>query len=488
MWYALPMQMTPDQYMSKLALPEVYRVGGSVRDEIIGREAKDSDYIVRGATLDELAAALQSSRARISPLKLRTGQQVGWRAKVKHIGVLEVVLPRMEQCFGGGRHDVDIRIDKDLELAQDAVRRDFTINALYRNVHSGSLIDPLGTGLPDLQRKLISTTQPLSFHDDPLRTLRALRFVSVLGFDLHELTVAQMTQHADSVTGLTQKGVSGTALDELSRILMGTWPKAALEYAATTGVLQVLLPELAPMIGYEQRSRYHEKTTSDHTFCAVQAAANMHTHAPLRVRLALLFHDSGKPLMAWTDEDGLQHYYALSQDKAIELGAPAACLEDHEIVGARQARKALNRLNAPKDLTRDVTTLIERHMLPLHENIKPFKVRKWRAKLGDEMFRDLITHRLCDVLGKGGETTEAVEILEWIANEQNRAVKAEVPVTVKDLDISGAELRDIGLVGPEIGKVLRQLLHEVLAQPRLNENEWLAKRAYSLNINKEEKC
>jgi tRNA nucleotidyltransferase (CCA-adding enzyme) len=479
-WYASQMpKTTPDQYMATLDLPEVYRVGGSVRDELLGRQAKDSDYMIRGTGFENIAHELTSNGAKISPLKLRGGgKQIGWRALVRGLGVLEIVVPRTEVSTGTGRHDFDIICDSELPLEQDAIRRDFTINALYRNVKTGDLVDPLGLGQDDLKKKIIRTTHSSSFRDDPLRTLRALRFVSRLpDFGLSIDTYDQMVLHSGAVTGLTQKGVSATALDELSKILMGSRPGLALDTAARSGVLTVLLPELEPMIDFDQRSRYHEKNTSEHVFDAVQAAANMHTHAPLRVRMALLFHDCGKPKMAWTDDAGLQHYYALSAEKAVELGASVFSLRSHEYWGAVMAGEALHRLNAPKDLRKDVVTLIERHMLPLHENIRPIKIRKLRAELGDSLLRDLITHRLADVLGKGGDTSDAVEVLAWIANEQQRAIDADVPTNVTQLGISGRELVDLGLQGAEIGRVQKQLLHEVLAQPKLNTNEWLVSRA-----------
>jgi tRNA nucleotidyltransferase (CCA-adding enzyme) len=471
---------TPDQYMAGLNLPEVYRVGGSVRDEILGRSAKDSDYMVRGATLAELRSALAPA-GKISTIKLRTGQAVGVRASVKGLGLLEVVLPRKEVSTGPGRHDFEMICDPTITLAEDAQRRDFTINALYRDVKSGVVRDPLGRGLSDLHQRRIRTTHPDSFRDDPLRILRALRFVSTLpSFILTASTEVEMRNHAEAVTGLTQKGVSATALNELERLLMGGRPGYALEAMARLDVMAVLLPELAPMLGFEQRSRYHEKTTSQHTFDAVQAAGAMHSHAPLRVRMALLFHDCGKPKMAWTGEDGLQHYYALSPAKAVELDAPVYSLESHEYWGAKLAGEALKRLNAPSRLRQDVVTLIERHMLTLHENIRPIKIRKLRSELGDELLRDLITHRLCDVIGKGGDTSEAVEVLTWVANEQERAIVAAVPLKPTDLKLSGGELLAMGLRGREIGEMQRTLMHEVLAQPKLNTNEWLDRHARKL--------
>lgn len=471
------MLTTPDKFMESLGFPETYRVGGSVRDEIIGRHSKDSDYVICKATIDDIRLAIGKAGAKPSMLKLRTGQVVGVRAAIKGLGLLEIVIPRTEVSTGPGRHDFDIHAAPDVRLEQDAIRRDFTMNAVYLNINTRNYFDPLN-GLADLEAKWVRTTHSDSFREDPLRTLRALRFCSNLdGFVLVESTFREMKAHAGAVTGLTDKGVSATALDELSKLLMGARPGYALQMMADAGVMVVLLPELEPMLDFDQRSRYHTKSTSQHTFDAVQAAANMHAHAPLRVRLALLFHDCGKPKMAWTDEKGLQHYYALDPKRAVELGASVNSLEDHETWSARLAGEALSRLNAPKKLRKDVVTLIERHMLPLHENFRPIKVRKLRAELGDQMLRDLITHRLADVLGKGGDTTASVEVLTWIAHEQDRAIDAGVPLHAKDLKITGFDLKELGLDGHEIGRVQKQLLHEVLAQPKLNTAEWLTTRA-----------
>jgi tRNA nucleotidyltransferase (CCA-adding enzyme) len=201
--------------------------------------------------------------------------------------------------------------------------------------------------------------------------------------------------------------------------------------------------------------------------------------------MALLFHDSGKPDVAWKGEDGYDHYYAMP-DKELERRTADGqftkllSLHDHETIGAAIAEKALTRLNAPADLRRDVTTLVKRHMLPLHQNIKPFKVRMWRSELGDALLRDLITHRLADVVGKGGDIAEAVEVLQWIEKQRMTAVHNGVPTNAKGLEIGGHDLMALGLEGKDIGRVQKQLLHEVIAQPKLNEREWLLKRAEAL--------
>lgn len=454
-----------DRFMERLPVPEVHRVGGSVRDELLGRAAKDADYVVRGTELYALECMVRATSADVSPLRLREeGPQVGVRVTIGG-QCIEVCLPRTEASTGGGRHDFEMAVDSTLPLEADAMRRDFTINALYRDVRNPKqVVDPLG-GLTDLHGRLIRTTHPSSFRDDPLRTLRALRFVSTLGFELALMTYLEMKEHADAVTGLTQKGVSSTALDELSRLLLGRRPARALRVARDTGVLRVLLPELEAMIGFEQGSRYHSKTVDEHTFDAVQAAAD--ADAQLRVRMALLFHDSGKPAAAWIDENGDTHYYAQKGGRA------------HEEIGAELAEQAMWRLNASRPLRQDVHRLVERHMLPLSRP-KRIRVHTLRAELGDSLLGDLTLHRRCDVLGKGGDTTGALAALSRFEELHRYAKHSRVPRAVDELPIGGGELLNLGLKGRAVGEVQRQLLHEVMAQPDLNVREWLVRRAGAL--------
>lgn len=303
--------------------------------------------------------------------------------------------------------------------------------------------------------------------------------MSTLSFHMTATTHAQMYAYASNVNALTLKGVSGTALSELLRLLDGARPGPALYVARDTGVLQVLLPELASIIGFKQSNAHHTKDLDAHTFDAVQAAATR--GAPTRVRLALLFHDAGKPWMAWGGTDGYQHYYALTpQQIAEQPGAPPTAVYSHEWWGAWLANAALTRLNAPAALRQDVVTLIERHMLPLVKT-RAIKVREWRAELGDDLLRDLIAHRRYDVISKGTDATEAVMALDAIAEQHARDIHDRVPRAVKDLAATGGEIAAAtGAKGPVIGELQRQLLHETMCQPKLNTHDWVIARAQSL--------
>lgn len=462
MWYAsCPMSRIylADNFIGSLGM-EAYRVGGSVRDEIIGKRPKDADYIVRGIRMDELGRELVRKGCKIAPLEARNKAMLGWFASIPEVGRVEIVLPRSERSTGSGR-DMEITVDPALPLAEDAKRRDFTFNALYKAVGpgypkkavEGGVIDPTSYGLYDLQHRIIRTSHPDSFEDDPLRILRALRFVSTLNADLDPETRAQMFLLADQVTGLTDKGVSGTVLDELSKLLMGQCPAKALRIARDTGVLAAVLPELAPILGHDPESRYHDLDTDEHTFKALETAA--HVGAPLRVRWALLFHDSGKPDVEWVGDDGRKHYYARLDSE-----------RDHEVASSERWLRAATRMNVPKTLRKDVNTLVLHHMIPTKTRNPGGRVRRMRVSFGDDLLRDLLLHRTCDLSGKGSKV--ALNHIEHIAKMERmrqEAADAGVPASVADLQINGKDAIEAGHAPRWIGQTLGVVLDDVVTDP-----------------------
>lgn len=484
---------TADTFIASLGF-EAYRVGGSVRDEILDRKVKDCDYMIRGARLDGIKRALVRAgeaydRFAVKPLTLRDGQQGGWRVSGRGLGLIEIMMPRTEVSTGPRHQDFRLVVDPDLTLLDDAVRRDFTFNALYKIVDSvptdGALvnvIDPTGRGVEDLTRRRINVTHADSFRDDPLRTLRALRFISTLGYELGAETRATMALHADAVTGLSLKGyASGTVLQELSKLLMGDDPAGALRVARDTGVLAVAWPELAPMLGFDQGSRYHDMTTDEHTFKALDTAA--HTDAPLRVRMALLFHDSGKPATAWVGDDGRKHYYQQFKEltRASVMHAPgtARINADHEVVGERIWRTAAVRMGGDKPLREDVARLIRHHMIKC-EKVSAVKVRRARVQFGDEVLRDLYHMRMCDLSGKGEANMKHMENIAEMERIRVASRIKEVPVSLKDLQINGRDVAELGVKsGKAIGDVLKGVLDEVVCDPSEDKlsRDWQLKAA-----------
>jgi tRNA nucleotidyltransferase (CCA-adding enzyme) len=450
-------------------------VGGAVRDELLGLEAKDADFLVPGVDTDELKRRL-APHGRVEDLVV-AGRLVGVRLHPREKSVrqfaragIEFAPPRKEVSTGRGRHDFEIVADPSLPVEEDMRRRDFTINAMAKRLATGELVDPLG-GRKDLERKVLRTVSPTSFAEDPLRLVRALRFVSQLGFDPDEQTLRQMHEEAESVRLVSGEriggGLAADGMGELSKLVLGTQPAKALRLARDTGVLVQMIPEFERAIGFDQESRYHDLTVDEHTFAVVQETANAKRALP--VRLAALFHDIGKPYSAWRGTDGRLHYYA----------KPGYAEHSHEQVGAELAAEALRRLRYPNGLRTRVCRIVRHHMFQVGKG-DAVRARRFLAKHGDELAFQLVDHKEADFLGKrsdaGPPPLEDVEKLRRF----RRVLEHERrnPHRLSDLAVDGRDLIDLGYrPGPELGRTLRDLLHDVVEEPGRNTREELLARA-----------
>jgi tRNA nucleotidyltransferase/poly(A) polymerase len=371
---------------------------------------------------------------------------------------------------GPGRHDFEIVADPSLSVEDDMRRRDFTVNAMAKRLATGELLDPLG-GRADLQRRVLRTVSPTSFAEDPLRLVRALRFVSHLDFELDDATLEQMRVEAASVELVSGEriggGIAADGMGELSKLLLGAQPAKALRLARDTGVLVHVLPEFAPAIGFDQESRYHDLTVDEHTFAVVQAAADAKRGLP--VRLAAVFHDLGKPLTAWRGTDGRLHYYAKH----------GYADRSHEQVGAELAGNALRRLRYPNALRDRVCRIVRHHMFQVGRGDE-LRARRFLAKHGDELAFQLVDHKEADFLGKRGMSglppLDDIEKLRRFRRVLERERKQ--PHRLADLAVDGRDLIAIGFTpGPELGRALHELLREVVDDPSRNTHDDLVRRA-----------
>jgi tRNA nucleotidyltransferase (CCA-adding enzyme) len=445
-----------------------------VRDELLGHESKDADFLVPSVDIEGLRAAL-APHGRTEEL-IVAGRPVGVRfyprdaeLRKKARAGIELAPPRREISTGPGRHDFEIVVDPSASVEDDLNRRDFTINAIARRLSDGTIVDP-HNGREDLERRILRTVTPNSFAEDPLRLVRGLRFVSQLDLDPDEQTLAQMRAEAESVSRVSGEriggGLAADGMGELSKLLMGKHPAKALRLARDTGVLVHLLPEFAPAIGFEQESRYHDMTVDEHTFEVVQAAAK--AGAPLRVRLAVLFHDLGKPQVAWRGTDNRLHYYA----------KPGYATHSHEQVSAQLADAALERLRYPTELRQRVVRIVRAHMID-PGRADEVRARRLLQRYGVGLTFDLLDHKRADLLGKGPANDKDLERLR----EFRRVVEHEKTSAhrLRDLAISGDDLIGIGFKpGPEVGHTLRALLDEVVREPATNTRDHLLKRASEL--------
>ena len=290
---------------------------------------------------------------------------------------------------------------------------------------------------------MLRTVSPTSFAEDPLRLVRALRFVSQLGFEPDESTLRADARRGDvgpaRLRRARRRRSRADGMGELSKLLLGKEPARALRIARDTGVLVELLPEFERAIGFDQESRYHSLTVDEHTFAVVQAAADA-GHS-LAVRLAALFHDLGKPHVAWRGSDGRLHYYAKPGARRQEPRAGR--------VRAREERRSRGCAIRPRCVTR-VERIVRHHMFSIGKG-DALRARRFLAKYGDELAFDLIDHKEADYRGKPGEDGEPpledIEKLDRFRRLLERERKN--PHRLADLAVNGNDLIELGFTpGP----------------------------------------
>ena len=452
------MQRPIEDYVRSLGL-DAYLVGGAVRDELLGGEAKDADFVVPGVDTETLRELLLHHGA-VEDL-IVSDRLVGLRFHPRDREIralvpagIEFAPPRREVSTGPGRHDFEIVADASLSVEEDMRRRDFTVNAMARRLATGEYVDPLG-GRRDLEQGVLRAVSGESFREDPLRIVRGLRLVSQLGLEPDEATRTQMRENAAAIALVAPERIGGgLAADgrgELSKLLLGREPARALRLARDTGVLEPLLPELAAVVGYEQGSARQHLPLDEHVFEVVQHTADARDR--LEVRLGALLHDLGKP-------------------EAERAGG------DHAQLGAAIASRVLRRLRYPTRLRRYVTRLVGEHGFDELAHPQPVDARRFLARHGDELALDLLAHKAADMRGKDRSESEHEAFARF---RELVAAERASPHTLAALAVSGDDLIAAGFrEGPELGRVLATLLDEVVEEPRRNERDRLLERARTL--------
>ena len=412
---------------------EAWIVGGCVRDLLLDRTPTDYD-ITTSALPRQTEAVFQDGRV------LETGIRHGTVTLLAEGMPLEITTYRVDGAYSDARHPDGVTFTA--SLREDAARRDFTVNAMAYAPGLG-LRDFFG-GQADLSRRLIRAVgdPDRRFQEDALRVLRAIRFAAVLAFSLEEETAAAARRQA---AGL-QKVSAERVFQELSKLLCG--PKAGEVLLAYPDILGQVIPELLPLVGFDQHSRHHCYDVCTHTAVAVD-----HVPPRLDLRLAMLLHDVGKPDTFSLGEDGQGHFYGHHR-RSMEL-----------------AEEILTRLRAPRKLREQVLTLVRYHDAQIEED--PARLRRWLHKLGPETFFALLDIQRGDAAGQGPAYCTRIARLNQMES-QARALLAQAPcLTLADLAVNGRDLLALGYRGPALGRGLQRLLEEVLAGRLANEKSAL---------------
>ncbi|MDR0280077.1 MAG: multifunctional CCA addition/repair protein [Paucimonas sp.] len=301
---------------------QIYKVGGAVRDRLLGRPVTDNDWVVVGATAQQMEALGYRPVGTDFPVFLHpeSGE--------------EYALARTERKSGVGYGGFTFHASPDVTLEQDLIRRDLTINAMAEDDH-GNLTDPYN-GKQDLDNRLLRHVSP-AFAEDPLRVLRVARFAARfagLGFQVAPQTLELMRQLSDS--GELQALTAERSWKEISRALMEDHPQVFIQVLRDCGALKELMPEVDALFGVPQPPAHHpEIDTGVHTLAVLEQAARH--DQPLTVRWACLLHDLGKgttPEKDWPrhiahEHRGLKLIEAVNQ----RFKAPRDCQELAILVG-----------------------------------------------------------------------------------------------------------------------------------------------------------
>ena len=416
---------------------DLYLVGGSVRDALMGRLGHDLDFTT-DARPDTTEAILRSC----THATWGIGRAFGTIGAQIDDWVVEVTTYRADAYHPDSRKPEIVYGDT---LEDDLIRRDFTVNAMALHAMTRTFSDPYA-GLADIVAGVLRTPFPpeRSFSDDPLRMMRAARFTSQLGFTVTDEVRAAMTDMAPRIEIISAERIR----DELSKTLLTDHPRAGLDLLVATGIADHVLPEL-PALRLERDEHHRHKDVYEHSLTVLDQSIDLEKrrgHEPdLTGRLAALLHDIGKP-----------------PTRKFEPGSKVS-FHHHDVVGAKMARKRLKALTYPSQGVKDVSKLVELH-LRFHgygdQGWTDSAVRRYVRDAGDQLERlHILTRSDCTTRNR-----RKAERLEFAYDDLERRIadltaKEELAAIRPDLD--GEEIMaTLGIKpGPAVGKAYKFLLN-----------------------------
>lgn len=417
---------------------EGYTVGGCVRDSLLDRTPNDWD-ITTNATPEEMKVCFKDFRV------IETGIRHGTLTVIVDGMQLEITTYRNDGEYLDNRHPVQVTFSKNIE--DDLSRRDFTVNAMAYHPQKG-FVDLFG-GREDLQNRIIRAVGDAKtrFEEDGLRILRAIRFASVLDFDIAEDTAKAVHACKNLLSGIAAERIR----EELCKLICGRGAVRILrEYI---DVISVFLPELARCVDFEQNTKYHCYDVFEHTLQALSLCKD----ADLITRLGILLHDIGKPLCYTEDEQG-GHF------------------KGHAPVGVEITKEVLSRLRFDNETIRRMELLVEWHDIPLSAEKK--RVKRLLQKLSDEDILRLLEIKRCDRLAHAPDFREMPTDLALIPSVMEEIRAEDACLSLRTLAIGGDDLMALGVPkGKQIGELLHALLDDVIEERLPNEKEALLQAA-----------
>lgn len=421
-----------------------YVVGGCVRDSILGRIPNDWD-ICTSATPDEMLEIFKDQRV------IETGLQHGTITVVMGAESFEVTTYRIDGIYSDNRRPDNVTFTND--LVEDLRRRDFTINAMAYNDAEG-LIDPFN-GVNDLMYQKISCVGCAKdrFEEDALRILRAIRFAAQLEFDIMPETDWQIHQQYHKLKNISVERINS----EFCKIVVSE--SFCVELLLYQDVFSLFIPELADMIGFNQHNPYHDYDVFTHTIHALENCNS----TDLTTRLAVFFHDFGKPHCYQDDENGVRHF------------------KGHGRVSCDIVDEIMHRLRFDNQTRNNVSELVYYHDATFEVGTK--YVKRWLNKIGLEQYKRLLEVRKADIRGQKFQCDESrIDKVNTIEKLLDVVLQDNECFTMKELAVNGNDLMNIGYrPGKALGDALQALLQKVIDGELPNEKDELLDFAHLIN-------
>ncbi len=423
---------------------EVFLVGGCVRDLLLNRPVHDYDM-----TTSMPAEAMISLFSQLDCNVVPTGLKHGTVTIIRRHQAVEITTYRTESSYLQHRRPANVQFTRSLK--EDLKRRDFTINAMAYHPDHG-IIDCFHSQ-EDLKQNLIRGVgnSEERFTEDALRIMRAIRFHCQLSFSLHPQTHDAIIKNSRLLVYISKERIR----DEFNKILL-TDKKDLLQFLKDMHVLPYILPEIEIIYDHEQHSPWHLYDVFKHTDIALNHAEN----ASLRVRLAIVLHDIGKP-HCQTFENGIAHY------------------KGHASYSAKTAEAMLSSLRYAKKTIHEICLLIRFHDTRTYDR-KGLRALLYAMNNDFSLVEDLLTVQLCD---------NAAKVLQKVKSQNECILQAEKLLLKmkeehdifcrKDLRIDGNDLKTLGFEKQEIGTVLSFLIDQVICDPAINTKEKLTALAIS---------
>lgn len=400
-----------------------YLAGGCVRDALMEREPHDFD-IATNALPEQVQELFKQYTV------IPTGLKHGTVTVVIEGLPVEITTFRADGKYTDNRHPTEVFFADSFK--EDAMRRDFTVNAMAYAPSEG-LLDYFG-GKNDIENKLIRCVGNAEerFNEDSLRILRALRFASVLDFDIE----AETSQAVCLLAGLLKNISAERVREEFIKLICGK--NAVNVLMRYSNVISVFIPEVLPMVGFEQHNSHHIYDVWEHTVKALGCIP------PLpHLRLAAFFHDIGKPDTFTTDENGVGHFYGHAEQSRIK------------------AQNIMQRLKLDNSTTERVLKIIRYHGIDVEENEQ--SVKKCMNKLSTDVFFDVLAMLRADTMALSGEYAYRLRHFDKLESIANEIMLKKECFSLSELAVNGTDIMEIGIPqGKKIGCILECLLMLVM--------------------------